>query len=100
MVIFGILLVVAVIITIVIASHFKKLRYGNLVLITGGVKTGKTQLSVALAVKQYRKQLAKWRRTCRKARRRYEPLPEKPLLYSNMPIGRVGTDTPRLPLNW
>lgn len=90
MVIFGILLVVAVIITIVVATHFKRLRYGNLVLITGGVKTGKTQLSVALAVKQYRKQLAKWRRACRKARRRYEPLPEKPLLYSNMPIGRVG----------
>ena len=90
MVIFGILLVVAVIITIVVASHFKRLRYGNLVLVTGGVKTGKTQLSVALAVKQYRKQLVKWRRACRKARRRYEPLPEKPLLYSNMPIGRVG----------
>lgn len=69
---------------------WKRLRYGNLTLITGGVKTGKTQLSVALAVKQYRKQLRKWRRKCRKARKRFEPLPEKPLLYSNMPIGRRG----------
>lgn len=68
----------------------KRLRYGNLTLVTGGVKTGKTQLTVCLAVKTYRKQLAKWRRKCRKARRRYEPMPEKPLLYSNMPIGRKG----------
>lgn len=68
----------------------KRLRYGNLTLVTGGVKTGKTQLTVCLAIKTYRKQLAKWRRKCRKARRHYEPLPEKPLLYSNMPIGRKG----------
>lgn len=68
----------------------KRLRYGNLTLVTGGVKTGKTQLTVCLAIKTYRKQLAKWRRKCRKARRNYEPLPEKPLLYSNMPIGREG----------
>lgn len=75
---------------VVVAVWMKRLRYGNLTLITGGVKTGKTQLSVCLAVKQYRKQLAKWRRKCRKARKRFEPLPEKPLLYSNMPIGRKG----------
>lgn len=68
----------------------KRLRYGNLTLVTGGVKSGKTQLTVCLAIKTYRKQLAKWRRECRKARRRYEPMPEKPLLYSNMPIGRKG----------
>lgn len=76
--------------SIAMAVWMKRLRYGNLTLITGGVKTGKTQLSVALAVKQYRKQLRKWRKKCRKARRRYEPMPEKPLLYSNMPIGRKG----------
>lgn len=75
---------------VVFLVWWKRLRYGNLTLITGGVKTGKTQLSVALAVKQYRKQLRKWRRKCRKARMRFEPLPEKPLLYSNMPIGRRG----------
>lgn len=78
----------------VLAIYFiiwmKRLRYGNLTLVTGGVKTGKTQLTVCLAIKKYRKQLAKWRRKCRKARRNYEPLPEKPLLYSNMPIGRKG----------
>ena len=73
-----------------VAVWMKRLRYGNLTLVTGGVKTGKTQLTVALAVKQYRKQLRKWRAACRKARKRFEALPEKPLLYSNMPIGRRG----------
>lgn len=79
-----------VIIAIMVAVRMKRLRFGNLTLVTGGVKTGKTQLSVCLAIKQYRRQLAKWRKACRKARRKYEPLPEKPLLYSNMPIGREG----------
>lgn len=85
-----ILLIVTVIVAIFVASRVKRLRYGNLTLITGGVKTGKTQLSVCLAVKQYKRQLAKWRKACRRARRRFEPMPEKPLLYSNMPIGRRG----------
>lgn len=82
--------IVVLVVGLIVASRAKKLRYGNLVLVTGGVKTGKTQLSVALAVKQYKKQLAKWRKKCRRARARYEPIPEKPLLYSNMPIGKVG----------
>lgn len=70
--------------------HIKRLRYGNLTLVTGGVKVGKTELSVCLAETQYKAQLRKWRRACRKARKAYEPTPEKPLLYSNMPIGRKG----------
>lgn len=85
-----IIIVLFVVVMILVTAKMKKLRYGNLTLITGGVKTGKTQLAVCLAVKQYRRQLAKWRKACRKARRKYEPLPEKPLLYSNMPIGCVG----------
>lgn len=86
-----ILCVIAFIIALVwYLTHKKRLTYGNLTLVTGGVKTGKTELCVALAMKQYKKQLRKWRCACRKARRRYEPLPEKPLLYSNMPIGKKG----------
>lgn len=83
-------LIVLLVIAIFVVARFKRLRYGNLTLITGGVKTGKTQLAVALCFKQYKRQLAKWRKACRKARRKYLPLPEKPLLYSNMPIGRRG----------
>lgn len=87
---FIIIIILFIVGMIFVTVKMKRLRYGNLTLITGGVKTGKTQLAVCLAVKQYRKQLKKWRKACRKARRRYEDLPEKPLLYSNMPIGRVG----------
>lgn len=90
MALFLIIMVVAVIAVIFYLSHKKRLNYGNLTLVTGGVKTGKTELCVALAFKQYRKQLRKWRKACRKANRRYEKLPEKPLLYSNMPIGKRG----------
>lgn len=76
---------------LLISIYSKRLRYGNLTLITGGVKTGKTQLSVCLVYKQYAKQLRKWRRACKRARSQYKPLPEKPLIYSNMPIGRKGS---------
>lgn len=85
-----VLVIILAVVAIWAAVYLKRLKYGNLTLVTGGVKTGKTQLTVALAVKQYRKQLRKWRHKCRKARRRFETLPEKPLLYSNMPIGRKG----------
>lgn len=67
-------------------SYIKRLRYGNLTLISGGVKTGKTMLSVCLVLKQYKKQLRKWRKECRRAKARYLPFPEKPLIYSNMPL--------------
>ncbi len=87
---FWILLIGGGILALYIWCKKKRLKVGNLILISGGVKKGKTQLSVALAYKQYRKQCAKWRRECRRARRRYLPLPEKPLLYSNMPIGKKG----------
>lgn len=85
-----IILAVVAIVTIFALARFKRLRYGNLTLVTGGVKTGKTQLAVAMCFKQYKRQLRKWRKACKKARRKYEPLPEKPLLYSNMPIGKKG----------
>lgn len=90
MVLLIVLAVVLAIVAIFVLARMKKLNFGNLVLIVGGVKKGKTQLAVSLAIKQYRKQLKKWRKKCRIARKKFEPLPEKPLLYSNMPIGRKG----------
>lgn len=86
-----IIIVVAFIIAyIFLFSYLKRMRFGNLTLVTGGVKTGKTQLAVCMVYKRYKRQLAKWRRQCRRAQRKYEPLPEKPLIYSNMPIGKKG----------
>lgn len=85
--------------TIILSAYLKRLRYGNLTLITGGVKTGKTQLSVCLVFKCYKKQLRKWRAKCRRAQARYEPIPERPLIYSNMPIGKFGMEYAPLTLD-
>lgn len=87
-----IIIVASVIAGLIFMGYLKRLRYGNLTLITGGVKTGKTQLSVCLVYKTYAKQLRRWRRACRKAKRKYEAFPEKPLIYSNMPIGKYGME--------
>lgn len=70
---------------IVISRFFKLPKTGSVVLVTGGVKTGKTTLSVHLALKCYRRAIIRyyisrvlffWRKC------------EKPLLYSNIPLAR------------
>lgn len=72
-------------------------KFGNMTLVTGGVKTGKTTMSVWLAIRQYWRQLRKYRiynniilpmlhwlpiKKCKKMKKR-----EKPLFYANIPIG-------------
>ena len=84
--------ILVLILFIMYSSYIKKLRYGNLSLVTGGVKMGKTQLSVIMVFTQYKKQLWKWRFRCLKAWMKRKPKPEKPLIYSNMPIGRANKD--------
>lgn len=84
LVIIGIVLLVTV---VVMWKYKKQLHIGNLTLISGGVKTGKTQLSVCIVMKLYKKQLKKWRINCIKAKIKKQSLPEKPLIYSNMPLG-------------
>lgn len=79
-------LILAVILFCVFVHSIKRLNYGNLTLISGGVKTGKTMLSVYLVLKTYRKQLLKWRLKCFFCRLRRRDIPEKPLIYSNMPL--------------
>lgn len=81
-----VLLIAIVVFSIYVVCKLKDLNYGNLTLITGGVKVGKTMFSVYLVKRQYRRQLRKWRRACRKCKRHYLNFPEKPLIYSNMPL--------------
>lgn len=85
-VIFFVLLIVSIFSAIYLLTHLKRLNYGNLTLITGGVKVGKTMFSMYLVKKEYKRALKRWRRACRKAKRKYQAFPEKPLIYSNMPI--------------
>ena len=64
----------------------KNLVVECLTLINGGVKTGKSTLSVYLALKYYKKSLRRWkiRNVLRKLFGKSEE--EKPLLYSNIPL--------------
>lgn len=55
-------------------------------MVTGGVKCGKSMLSVWLAKRKYKSQLRKWKIRkffCKLLRK---PTPEKPLLYSNVKL--------------
>lgn len=67
-------------------SKFKVPKVGSLALVTGGVKTGKSTLSVAIVRREYnaRCRSVKFANFFRKLFRR--PLLEMPLLYSNVPL--------------
>ncbi len=84
---FIILIVVAVIIFIIVIKKRKVPKLGEVCCITGGVKTGKSTLTLYLARRKYKSNLFKWkiRKLIAKIRKREEP--EKPLFYSNIPLG-------------
>lgn len=74
-------LVIICIVLFILVKYFKTLKVGSLVLVSGGVKTGKTTLAVYLALREYRRALLRW-----KIRRLFGVKEEKPLLYSNIPL--------------
>lgn len=78
-----ILLICFLIVFFVISGNMKKLKLNCVTMINGGPKTGKSTLVVTLAIKQYKKNLRKYRI------RKYllfRWFLEKPLLYSNIPL--------------
>ena len=86
----GVLVVLALLLllTFLVAKHFKHLKIDNVYFISGGVKTGKSALSVMLAVKTYRKNLFKWYLT-NWLYKLFGKGTEKPMLYSNIPLRHV-----------
>lgn len=70
-----------------IMSKFKCPKIGAMALVSGGVKCGKSTLSVAIVMNEYRrrKRRIKIRNFFRKMFGR--PLQELPLIYSNIPLG-------------
>lgn len=68
-------------------KFFKVPKFGNLILVTGGVKSGKTLLSLYLAIKRYKSILFKtkvvnfFRKIFKKS------LIDLPLFYSSIPVG-------------
>lgn len=65
-------------------------KLGSLCLVTGGVKSGKSTLSVYLAIRSYKKEHFRWK-VLGVLRRvfKFIPLTEEPLLYSNVPLAGV-----------
>lgn len=83
------LIVLGVLLVLVIFLYFKfikHLKIGCICLVTGGVKTGKSTLSVATALREYRIALFSWRIKMFFAKLLKKDIPEMPLFYSNVPI--------------
>lgn len=87
--------IILVVFFVVFRKLFKVPKIGCLGLVTGGVKCGKSMLSVWLAVRKYRSQRRKWKLRCffikvfNKLFRKEFSLPEEPLLYSNVKLAGV-----------
>lgn len=85
-----ILIIIAIILIVVIYCklRIKRLKLDNLTMVSGGLKTGKSALSLGLAYKVYKKNLRKW-----KIKKWFSKIIhkdfniEKPLFYSNIPLG-------------
>lgn len=67
-------------------SHFKVPNTGCITLVSGGVKSGKSTLSVYMAYVNYKRALRSWRFRVFFQRLLHKTEDEKPLLYSNVPL--------------
>ena len=83
---FIILLILLIIGIVFYKKNFKQVNLGTINLVTGAPKTGKSTLSVALVLKTYDKLLMKYKVQCFFCKIFKKQVPEKPLLYSNIPI--------------
>lgn len=81
-------IVLLVLLAFFLIRHFKHLKIDNVYFISGGVKTGKSFVSVALAIKTYRKNLFKWYLT-NWLYKLFKKGTAKPMLYSNIPLRYV-----------
>lgn len=87
---YGIFIAIGIALVVALCFHVLKIpKLGNLILVTGGVKCGKTTLAVRLTLKQYRKQVFKWYVYCVLRKVLWflkKPARKKPLIYSNIPL--------------
>lgn len=91
----GLVIIALVIVAIVLwAKIFKIPKHGNMILVTGGVKTGKSTLSVRLVYKIWKKQIWKYRLynyvfyplLHRIFKNKFKEKKDRPLIYSNIPL--------------
>lgn len=81
-----IILIIAIILMFVIIKKFKRLKINNLSVITGAVKSGKSTIGCYLSLRQYNRMLFNWKCRCIWNKLLHKDLPEKPLIYSNIPL--------------
>ena len=79
---FIIIAILLIVVYIIIRKNFKFLKVPSVCLITGGVKTGKSLLSVYLSIKDYKKRHRKWWWATHLFRKKIE----EPLYYTNVQI--------------
>ncbi len=90
-----IVVILAIVLLVVFFKIFKIPKVGCLGMVTGGVKCGKSMLSVWLAVRMYKRQRKKWKLKCffikliNTVFKKKIKLPEEPLLYSNVKLAGV-----------
>lgn len=72
-----------------VLRKFKVPKIGAITMFTGGVKSGKSAVSLYFALKAYKRILRRWKISCFFSRLRRKELPEKPLLYSNIPLCKI-----------
>lgn len=74
-------------------SRFKFPKIGAIAVFVGGVKSGKSAVSVGCAISNYKRAVRGWKVSCffnkflNMFRKEKREAPEKPLLYSSIPIG-------------
>lgn len=69
-----------------VMRKFKIPVVGSMALITGAVKSGKTTVSLAIAIRNYKRAVRRWRFRKVLCRIFFRPVPEMPLFYSNVPL--------------
>lgn len=90
-----IVVILVIVLLVIFFKIFKIPKVGCLGMVTGGVKCGKSMLSVWLAVRMYKKQRRKWKIKCffikliNKLFKKKMKFPEEPLLYSNVRLAGV-----------
>lgn len=87
----GVLIIIALILVILFFARrflkrFKACAIGSLTLVDGGVKTGKTAVSIYLALREYKRTRRSVRFSNFFRKIFNKPLLEEPLLYSNIPL--------------
>lgn len=82
------IIAISIALYIYIKKTFKTLSIGSMSLITGGVKCGKSTLSVYLVMREYKARLRRWKfhQFIYKITKFDKFNYEKPLLYSNVPL--------------